>query len=200
MVPHTFVASRVELKGWSSWRNIRGTGITVEEAKQLVCMRPKQEDLNVFDWELTDSDQGIFDTKMMVFLWFKEGGHSHDAQERAECNPLSFKGVNIRATLELDPIKRPWNKAQAIFIGVMKEHANVSRGVSVVAPPERPALPIALASFSTGLNWAQIFENFGSLHRRWTRGCSDSCWMRDVEGRAPPPRRLLLCGSFAPLV
>ena len=69
------MASRVELKGWSSWRNIRGTGITKEEAKQLVSKtkaRLKQDDLNMFDWELTDSDQGIFDTKMMVFLWFKE--------------------------------------------------------------------------------------------------------------------------------
>ena len=52
------LASTVELKGWGSWRNIRRTGITLEEAKQLVCMtkaRLEQEDLNLFDWELTDS-------------------------------------------------------------------------------------------------------------------------------------------------
>ena len=59
----TFVASRVELKGWGSWRNIRGTGITMDEAKQLVnktMARLKQDDLNMFDWELTDSDWGMF--------------------------------------------------------------------------------------------------------------------------------------------
>ena len=38
LVQNTFVTSRVELKGWSSWRNIRGTGITLDEAKQLVSM------------------------------------------------------------------------------------------------------------------------------------------------------------------
>ena len=38
----------------------------MEEAKQLVCKtkaRLKQDDLNMFDWELSGSDQGIFDTK-----------------------------------------------------------------------------------------------------------------------------------------
>ena len=42
------------------------------EAKQLVSTakaRLKQDDLIVFDWDLTDRDQGIFNTKMMVFLW-----------------------------------------------------------------------------------------------------------------------------------
>ena len=61
MVPQAFVASRV---GWGSWRNVRGTGITLEEAEQLVCMtkaRLKQEDLNLFDRELTDRDQRILD-------------------------------------------------------------------------------------------------------------------------------------------
>ena len=108
----------------------------------------------------------------------------NDIQHSLTSNPLSFKGVNITATLELDPIKRPWNKAQAIFIGVMKEHANVPREafdirwvdkglrVSVTLPPGRPALP-ALASFTIGANWALIFDRFGSLHRSGTpRSCS----------------------------
>ena len=50
----------------------------MDEAKQLVSKtkaRMKQDDLNMFN-DLTDRDQGIFDTKM-VFLWFKEGVHSH---------------------------------------------------------------------------------------------------------------------------
>ena len=133
-------------------------------------VRLKQEDLNLFDWELTDRVHGIFDTKMMVFLWFREGVTPmfrkkvlNDIQNGLTSNPLSFKGVRIRATLELDPVKRPWDKAQTIFIGVMKDHANVSRWafdircverVSVAAKPGRPALPIALASFTTSANWA----------------------------------------------
>ena len=31
--------------------------------------------------------------------------------------PLSFKGANMIATLELDAVRRPWKKAQAILIG-----------------------------------------------------------------------------------
>ena len=70
--------------------DVRGTGITLEEAKQLVCMtkaRLNQEDLNLLDWELADRDQGIVDTKMMEILWFKEGGHSHYTQEGVERYP-----------------------------------------------------------------------------------------------------------------
>ena len=61
--------------------------------------RLKQEDLNLFDWEPTDSDQGIFDTKMMmVFLWFKEKVTPmirkkvlNDIQHGLTSDPLSFK-------------------------------------------------------------------------------------------------------------
>ena len=59
----TFVASRVELEGQGSWRNIRGAGITVEEAKELVSAAKaplKQDDLNMFDSDPTDRDQGSF--------------------------------------------------------------------------------------------------------------------------------------------
>ena len=47
VMQNTFVASRVELKGCGCWRNIRGIGITLEEAKA----RLKQDGLNVFDWD-----------------------------------------------------------------------------------------------------------------------------------------------------
>ena len=99
----------------------------------------------------------------------------NDIQHGLTSNPLSFKGVNIRATLELDPIKRPWNKAQVIFIGVMKEHANASREafdirsvdtglqVSVTPPPGRLAVPIALASFAIGAKWALNFDRLREL-------------------------------------
>ena len=85
--------------------------------------RLKQDDLNMFDWDMTDRDQGIFDIKMMmVFLWFKEVVTPmvrkkvlNDIQHGLTIQPLPFKGANVRATLELDPVKRPWNKAQANF-------------------------------------------------------------------------------------
>ena len=69
-VQNTFVASRIGLKGWGSWRNIKGTGISLEETKTLISTtkaRLRLDEMNVFDWDLIDRDQGIFDTKMMVF-------------------------------------------------------------------------------------------------------------------------------------
>ena len=134
---NTFVASRIELQGWGCWRNIRGTCITLAEAQELVSVtkaRIKQDDLNVFDWDLTDRDQGNFDTEMMVFLWFKEGVTpvvrkrvQLDLQLDLTNHPLPFKGASVRATLQFGPVKRPWNKAQAIFIGVMREYAQLPR-------------------------------------------------------------------------
>ena len=89
----------------SCWSNIRGTGITLEEAKSLVSLakaRLKQDDMSMFEWDLIDRDQGIFDTKMMVFLWFEE-----------------------EVTLMVR--KRVQNDLQqeAIFIGVMREYAKL---------------------------------------------------------------------------
>ena len=96
-------------KGYGSWRNIRGTGITLGEARQLVRVvktRLKQDDLNMFDWDMTDRDPGFFDTKMMAFLWFKEGVTPmvrtralNDIQQGLTLQPLPFKGVNVRATI-----------------------------------------------------------------------------------------------------
>ena len=57
-----FGPSRVELKGWVFWRNIRGIGITVDEAKTLVVQiktRIPNADLGNFNWDLTVRDQGI---------------------------------------------------------------------------------------------------------------------------------------------
>ena len=75
----------------------------------------------MFDLDMTDRDQGIFDTKMMVFLWFKE-----------EVTPMVHEKVlneiqHCLTTLELDPVKRPWNKAQAVFLGVMWDYAKLPR-------------------------------------------------------------------------
>ena len=74
-----------------------------------------------------------------------------DLQQYLTIQPLEFKNANVRNTLELDPVKRPWNKAQAIFIGVMREYAKLPREsfqirwvdsglrVSVAAPRGSPA-------------------------------------------------------------
>ena len=115
LVQNTFMASRIDMKGWGCWRNIRGTGITLDEAKELVSVnkaRIKQDDLNVFDWDLTDRDQGNFDTKIMVFLWFKEEvtpmvrkRFQLDLQQDFTNHPLPFKLAIAMATLELDPAK-----------------------------------------------------------------------------------------------
>ena len=47
---NTFVASRVELKGWREWRN---TEVTMDEAKEFVgkvkILIP-DTDMNEFDW------------------------------------------------------------------------------------------------------------------------------------------------------
>ena len=81
MMQGAFVASRIELKGWEVWRNIRGTGITVDEARDSVSkvkiMTP-DADVNKFNWDLTEQDQGNFDVKMMTFLWFNDEVTPHD--------------------------------------------------------------------------------------------------------------------------
>ena len=56
------------------WSRIRETGLTVDTAKELVVQVKSLTPANhhdKFDWELTDKDQGNFDLKMMVFMWFK---------------------------------------------------------------------------------------------------------------------------------
>ena len=80
VVQNTFVASQVEVKGWGCRRNIRGPGITLDEAEQLISgtkTRIKPDDLNTFDWGLAVRDRGNFDIKMIFFMRFKEEGHFH---------------------------------------------------------------------------------------------------------------------------
>ena len=58
---NTFVASRIDLKGWGVWRNIRGTGITMDEARDLVSkvkILILETDKDKFDWDLTARGQG----------------------------------------------------------------------------------------------------------------------------------------------
>ena len=58
------------------WRNIRGTGITLDEARDLVGkvkILIQDTDMDKFDCDLTARDHRNFDVKMMTFLWFKDG-------------------------------------------------------------------------------------------------------------------------------
>ena len=138
----------------------------------------KQDDLNVFDWDLTDRDQGNLDTKMMAFMWFKEVTPmvrkrvQLDLQQYLTIQPLPFKG-GMRATLGRNPVKRPWNKAQAIFIGVMREYATLPRdsldirwvdlGLRVLVAAPRSSSVTPTASFTIGTTWElnrEKFQNF----------------------------------------
>ena len=106
-----------ELKGW---RNIRGIGITLDEAKELITVteaRTKQEDLKVFDWDLIDRDQENFDTKIMLFL-FKKGSFPWSVNEfswtsrRSRLTIRFHSKERMQGTLRtFAPVKRPWNKA-----------------------------------------------------------------------------------------
>ena len=85
-----------------------------------------------FDWEMIAKGQGFFELKMAVFLWFKEGVTLRDRRlaqmdigQALLTSPVEVRGVKIRATLEVDPIKRPWQKATAIFFATMKGYANL---------------------------------------------------------------------------
>ena len=75
--------------------------------------RMRLDDLNKFDWGRTDRDQGNFDTKMMIFSWFdKVASYERkrvqlDLQQSLASQPIPIKGVVARATLEVDPEKRP---------------------------------------------------------------------------------------------
>ena len=63
VISSAFTPSRVELKGWRVWRNIRGTEMTMDEERTLVSEIKNQIsdfDLCKFNWALTDRDQGNF--------------------------------------------------------------------------------------------------------------------------------------------
>ena len=62
-------AGRGGLEEGGVWRDIRGT-----EARKLVIF----PDVNKFSWDLTDRDQGNFETQMMTYLWFNERITPHD--------------------------------------------------------------------------------------------------------------------------
>ena len=92
------------------WRNIRGTGITMDEARNLVSkiktMMPDAY-LNKFNWDLADPDRGTVDILMMTFLWFNDGSTLHDRkrvqldiQQALAWTPIEIKEVFVRATLE----------------------------------------------------------------------------------------------------
>ena len=140
--PSVWLPSRIEPKGWGVWSRIRETGLTDEKAKEQVgqvkSLTPAAHH-DKFDWELTDKDQGNFDLKMMVFPWFKNEVTPKDRKmaqldvsHSLQRTPIVIGGEKIRATLEIDPAKRPWNKDSAIFFTIMKEHAKLDRDMFAV--------------------------------------------------------------------
>ena len=76
VMQNTNVASRIELKCKVVWRSTRGTGITMDEARDLVTQVQiliPETDMDKFDCDLTARGQRNFDIKKMTFLWFKDG-------------------------------------------------------------------------------------------------------------------------------
>ena len=75
-------------------------------------------------------------------------------------------GKKIRATHEIDPVKRPWSKASAIFFTIVKEHAKLDRDMFAVrwvtlglrvdvncAEKGLMVSMVSLASFTVGGTW-----------------------------------------------
>ena len=55
-----------------------------------------------------------------------------DISQSLQSTPIVIGGEKIRATLEIDPVERPWNNASAIFFTIMKEHAKLDRDMFTV--------------------------------------------------------------------
>ena len=110
---------------------------------------------------------------MMVFLWFKSEVTPRDRKmaqlgisQSLQNTPIVIGGEQFRATLEIDPVKRPWNKASAILFTIMKEHAKLDRdkfavrwvtlGLRVDVNCAQTGLMVSmvpLASFTKGGTW-----------------------------------------------
>ena len=186
--------------------------------------RLKLDDLYKFDWERTDKDQGNFDIKMMTFLWFDQKVAPYQrkrvqliSNKQLASVPIRIKEADVRATLELDPEERPWNKAQAIFVCKMREHANhprdtfdikwVNKGLCVSV--SMPAiLPVCHCRYSRRLRrlrqaepgcWTWTDSRFSLREWTWKR-CKHFGVMCDVERRTPRPRGSRPRGSFPPSI
>ena len=119
---------------------------------------------------------------MMTFLWFNDGVTPHernrvqlDVQQALARTPVRIKGDTVRSTLETAPDKRPWNKAQAIFLCTMRDNASltkekfdikVSTGIRVSvnsALPDRLPVLAQIASITIGANWVLNRDRFNSF-------------------------------------
>ena len=66
-----FVPSRLELKAWGDWDNVRGTAADPNQIRDLVARVKVNMPLNVqgcFDWDAIEQEQGNYELKMMAFL------------------------------------------------------------------------------------------------------------------------------------
>ena len=71
-------------------------------------------------------------------------------------------GEKSRATLEIDPVKRPWNKASAIFFTIMKEHAILDRDMFPV-PMGNPGTRCRFLTAPKRGGWCRWFRWLLSL-------------------------------------
>ena len=153
----------------------------MDETKTLVGWiktRIPDADLGKFSWDSTDTDQGNFEFKMMVFRCFNDDVIPRerkrvqlDIQQALKLRSVEIRRCNVRATLEISADSRPWNKAQAVFLETMREIAGLGRdafdigwistGIRVAA-----GCPSQLASITIGATWVvnrkREIQDFGA--------------------------------------
>ena len=81
----------------------------MDEARTLVSeikSKFSEADLGKFNWDLIDRNQGNFEFKMMVFLWFNEDVNLRERksvqlgiQQALVRSPVVIRGDIVRATL-----------------------------------------------------------------------------------------------------
>ena len=83
-----------------------------------------------------------------------------DISQSLQRTPIEIGGEKIRATLEIDLVKRPWNKASAIFFTIMKEHAKLDGDMFAVRW-------VTMDFVSTSQRVNDIDGSVSFFHRRW---------------------------------
>ena len=156
VMPNSFIPTRVELKGWEVWRNIRGTGITMDRDRNLASK---------FNWELTDLDQGNLDMKMMIFLCFNECVTPHERKRivRATLETARDKredGTKRRRFSYAPCVKTPVSRGKSLISGGSRRGIRVS--VNSATPGGMPVLS-QVASITIGADWVLNRERLNSF-------------------------------------
>ena len=178
-----FVAHVMQGAFVASHRIERLGGLEARDLVSKVEIMIPETDMDKFKWDLTARDQGHFDIKMMTLLWFNDGVTPQD-RDRFQLDPSTDTGAAAcynQRRARTAPDKRPWNKAQAIFLCTMRDIAGltkeqvdmrwVSTGIRVSvngAPPGRMAVLSPITSVTIVANWVLNRDRFKS----WAPGAN----------------------------